>query len=47
MIVLDSLPGREVIMDQGGADSLYLIGADCCAYPATADGDATLHVACD
>ena len=47
MIVLDSLPGREVILYQRGADSLHLVGADGRAYPATADGDAPLNFARD
>jgi hypothetical protein len=38
MIVLDSLPGPEVIVDQRSTDPLYLVGADRCA-PATADSD--------
>src|SRR5262245_16606090 len=46
MIVLDSLPGREVIVDQCGTDSLYLVGANCCANPATADSNPPLDPAC-
>jgi hypothetical protein len=46
MIVFDALPGREVIMDQPGTNSLYFVGADRCAYPATAYSNATLDFAC-
>src|SRR5262249_35469997 len=45
MIVLDSLLGREVILDQRGVDSFHLVGADRCTYPAAADGHAPLHFA--
>jgi hypothetical protein len=47
VIVLDPLLGREVIVDQPGADSLHLIGTDGCTYAATADGDASLDYARD
>jgi len=47
MIVLDSLFGREVIVDQRGADSFHLVSADRCTDPAAADGYAPLHFAGD
>jgi hypothetical protein len=47
MIVLDSLSGREVIVNQRGPHPFHLIGADRSTYPATADRDAPLHFACD
>src|SRR5215831_15239883 len=46
MIVLDPLPGREVIMDQPSTNSLYFGSADRCPYPAAADSNAPLDIAC-
>ena len=39
VIVFDALTGRKVIFDQGGANARYLIGANCRAHAAAADGD--------
>src|SRR5262245_6981351 len=37
VIILDSLPGREMVEDQTGSRSLNLVGADGCAHTATAN----------
>src|SRR4029077_5914324 len=42
VIVLDPLPGREVVVDQGGTDTRYLVGAHRRADTAAADGDAAI-----
>src|SRR6266403_4001135 len=41
VIVLDALPGREVVVDQTGADALDLVGAHRRADAAAADRKAT------
>ena len=43
VIVLDPLPGREVVVDQRGADALNLVGTDRRAHTAAADRHAALH----
>lgn len=43
MIVLDALLGREMVVDQGGPDTLYLVGAHRRADPAAADREAAIH----
>ena len=42
VIILDPLPGREVIVDQGCAYAGNLVGTDLCPYTAAADCHATL-----
>ena len=44
VIVLDALPGREVIVDQAGANTRNLVGADRRADAAAADRHAALHL---
>src|SRR4029077_9445692 len=44
VIVLDPLPGREVVVDQGGTDTRYLVGAHRRADTAAADGDAAIDL---
>ena len=44
VIVLDSLPGGEVVVNQGGADARNLIGADRGADAAAADCYPSFHL---
>src|ERR1700752_1663089 len=44
VIVLDPLLGREVIVDQRGADALNLVGAHLRSHAADADRQSTLHL---
>src|SRR5262245_52230947 len=44
MIVLDPLPGREVVVNDGGANARYLVGTDRCTDAATADRHTALHL---
>ena len=46
MIVLDSLPGREMVMDQRRADPAHLVCAYRSAHAAAADRDSTLYLRC-
>src|ERR1700756_1452997 len=46
VIVLDSLSGGEVIVDQGSANAVNLVGTDRGADTATAYGNASLQLAC-
>jgi len=43
VIVLDALPGREMVVDQTGADTLDLVGAHRRANAAAADREAAIH----
>src|SRR5215469_3557813 len=43
VIVLDTLPSREVIIDQSGASSRNLVGTDGSANPAAANRNPTLY----
>ena len=43
MIVLDALPGREMVVDQTGAHTRDLVGAHRRADAAAADRDAAIH----
>jgi hypothetical protein len=45
VIVLDPLPGREMIVNQSGSDAWNLVGADGGAYSAAADRYAAFHLA--
>jgi prepilin-type processing-associated H-X9-DG protein len=48
VIVLNTLSGREVVVDKRGADTPNLVGTDGRANAAAADGHATLHLpSCD
>ncbi len=47
VIVLDALPGREVVVDQASADTRNLVGADRCAHAAAAARHATIHFPCN
>src|SRR5271166_5142870 len=42
VIVLDPLPGREMIVDQRGANARNLVGTHRCTHAAAADCHATL-----
>src|SRR6266404_7134050 len=42
VIILDPLPGREVLMDQRRADTRNLVGTDRRPYAAAADCDAAI-----
>lgn len=44
MIVLDPLPGGEVIVNQAGADARNLVGADRSTDAAAADGDPPFYL---
>jgi hypothetical protein len=44
MVVLDPLPGGEVVFDQRGTDSRYLIGANRRPDAAAADGHPALDL---
>ena len=44
VVILDALPGREVVVDQGGADTRNFVGADGGAYAAAANRDAPFHL---
>ncbi|MGC2433843.1 MAG: hypothetical protein WA433_08680 [Desulfobaccales bacterium] len=44
MIVLDPLPGGEVVVNQAGADARNLVGADRSTDTAAADGDPPFHL---
>ena len=44
VVVLDSLLGGEMIVDEAGTDSLGLIGADRGPHPAATDGNAALDL---
>ena len=44
VIVLDALPGREMVVDQRGADARNLVGADRRADAAAADRHAAVHL---
>jgi hypothetical protein len=44
LIILDTLPRREVIVDQPGADAGYFVGTDGSAHAAPADCHATLDL---
>src|SRR6266436_4505124 len=46
MIVLDSLPGREMIVDQRGADAGNLVGTDRRTYAAAANCHAAIDPPC-
>ena len=43
MVVLDTLPGREMVVDERSPDTFHLIGANGCTHPAAADRNATIH----
>jgi len=43
VIVLDALLGREMVVDQTGADTLDLVGAHRRADAAAADREAAIH----
>ena len=43
VIVLDSLPSREMVVDQCRTDSRDLVRADCRSDPAAADGNPSVH----
>lgn len=45
VVVLDTLLGGEVIVDEAGADAVDFIGADASTDTAAADGDAALDIA--
>jgi hypothetical protein len=45
VIILDSLSGGEVIADQTGSNARNLVGADCGAHAAAANGYPALHIA--
>lgn len=47
VIVLDPLPGREVVVDQASADTRNLVGADRCAHATAAARHATIHFPCN
>jgi hypothetical protein len=44
VIVLDPLPGREVVVNDGGANARDLVGTDGCANATTADRHTALHL---
>src|SRR5688572_11111203 len=44
VIVLDPLPGREVVVNDGGANARDLVGTDRCADAAAADRHAALYL---
>ena len=44
VIVLDALPGREMIVDQRGTDARNLVGTHRCPDAAATDGDATFDL---
>src|SRR5258708_31698252 len=44
VVVLDALPGREVVVDQGGADTRNFVGAHGGPDAAAANRDAPLHL---
>jgi hypothetical protein len=46
VIVLDALPGREVVVDQRCADSAHLVCAYGSAHATAADRHSTLHFRC-
>jgi hypothetical protein len=46
VIVLDALPGREVVVDQRCADSAHLVCAYRSAHATAADRHSTLHLRC-
>src|SRR5260221_595509 len=43
MIILDTLPGREMVVDQSGTNTLNLVGANRCADTTAANRNATIH----
>ena len=43
VVVLDALPGREMVVNQSGANTLNLVGADRSVNATAADRDATIH----
>jgi len=45
VIVLDPLAGREMIVDQRGANARNLVGTHGCTHAAAANGHVTLHLA--
>jgi hypothetical protein len=45
VIVLDALPGREMVVDQSGANARNFVGTDAGAHPAAADREAAFHLA--
>jgi len=47
MIVFDSLPGGEVVVNQAGADAWNFVGADRGTHATAADGYAPFHLAGD
>ena len=45
VIVLDALPGREMVVDQSGANAWNLVGTDAGTHAAAADRHAAFHLA--
>ena len=45
MVILNSLPGRKVVVNQGGADTRNLVRANGGPHAATANGDAARYLA--
>jgi hypothetical protein len=43
MFVFDTLPGREIVVDERSPDTFHLIGANGCTHAAAADCNATIH----
>jgi hypothetical protein len=44
VIILDSLPGREVVEDQTGSHALNLVGADGRTHAAAANSYSAIHL---